>query len=198
MFYNGKENYGINGELQKPGSQSPSHKEPKSSHLRGQLEDNSLSCLILHQLMLWESGLVQCHVRIINPLTQQILEVSECHLGGPYGLQKKKKPTSPTCIPSATLFSNQPLPDYVGNNSCYGSRSTQPLHRANNTSRRLEAHDNNKTLAWTFITMRDTCILRTGTLTIPSALSPKRRSFSFKETATGVFLRDSLRREGEE
>lgn len=112
--------------------------------------------------------------------------------------RKKKKTTSPTCIPSATLFSNQPLPDYVGNNSCYGSRSTQPLHRANNTSRRLEAHDNNKTLAWTFITMRDTCILRTGTLTIPSALSPKRRSFSFKETATGVFLRDSLRREGEE
>ena len=32
----------------------------------------------------------------------------------------------------------------------------------------------------------------TRTLTIPSALSPKRRSFSFKETATGVFLRDSL------
>lgn len=88
-FCNGKENDGINSELQKPGSCSPSHKEHKSSHLRGQFEDNSLSCLILHQLMLWESGLVQCHVRIIDPLTQQILEVSECHLGHPYGLQKK-------------------------------------------------------------------------------------------------------------
>lgn len=107
----------------------------------------------------------------------------------------KKKTTSPTCTPWVTLFSNQSLPDHAGNNSCYGSRSTQSLHRANNTPRKWEARDNNKTLPQTYITMWDTCILQTGTLTIPSAPSPKRRSFSFKETATGVFLLDSLRRE---
>lgn len=88
-FCNGKENDSINRKLQKPGSSHPSHKEPKSSHLRGQLEDNSLSGLILHQLVLREAGLVQRHVGIIDPLTQQILEVSERHLGRPYGLQEK-------------------------------------------------------------------------------------------------------------
>lgn len=131
LFYNGKENYGINSELQKPGSQSPSHKEPKSSHLRGQLEDNSLSCLILHQLMLWESGLVQCHVGIINPLTQQILEVSECHLGGPYGLQKKKNPHHPLAFLQLRCSQTNPSQTMWGTTLAMGveahSHYTEPI-----------------------------------------------------------------------
>lgn len=52
----------------------------------------------------------------------------------------RKRTTSPTCIPSVTLFSKQPLPGYVGNNSCYGSRSTQPLHRDNKTMQHWLRH----------------------------------------------------------
>lgn len=61
------------------------------SHLLRQLEDSSLSPLILHQLMFWEPRTVQRHLGVIHVLAQQVLEIPECYLGVLYGLWKDRQ-----------------------------------------------------------------------------------------------------------
>lgn len=41
--------------------------------------------------MFWEPGPVQRHLGVIDLLTQKILKVPECHLGGPYRLEKERR-----------------------------------------------------------------------------------------------------------